>query len=153
MSFLINGVSGKFKLCVKEKIFGLIISNTTLYREPNLKSSNKKEIGGLSGEPLFKRSTEILIEANKINKKLKTNIFFVASGGVKDGRTAYIKILCGAHLIQLYTSLAFRGPLISRNILKELKVYMERDNIKNLNEIRGIAYTFEQAEMIAKNGL
>ena len=109
-------------------------------------------MGGLSGKPLFKKSTNILLEANKIKKKLKTNIFLVASGGVNDGRSAYIKILSGAHLVQLYTSFVYNGPLISRKILTELKFYMERDNIRDLNKIRGVANSFEEAEFMAQNG-
>ena len=51
-----------------QKIFGLIISNTTLDRKSNLKSKKSDELGGLSGKPLFKKSTDILSQANKIIK-------------------------------------------------------------------------------------
>jgi len=51
-----------------QKIFGLVISNTTLDRESNLKSKKSNELGGLSGKPLFKKSTDILSQANKIIK-------------------------------------------------------------------------------------
>lgn len=140
------------KLCVNENISGLIISNTTINRPRTLKSDKKKEIGGLSGSPLFSKSTELLIEANRMKKKFKANIFLIATGGVIDGFSAYVKILSGAHLIQLYTSLAYKGPIISKSILNELKTYLVRDNIKNLDKIRGIAHSFEEAILIAKKG-
>ena len=148
----INIIKNIIKLCVEEEILGLIISNTTINRGNDLKSNKKNEIGGLSGAPLFRKSTEILMEANKIKKKLKANIFLIATGGVQDGYSAYVKILCGAHLIQLYTSLAYNGPLISKRILNELKTFMVRDNINSLDSIRGIANSFEEALIIAKKG-
>ncbi len=140
------------ELCVNKNVLGLIISNTTVSREKILMSDKKKEVGGLSGLPLFRKSTEILIEANKVKKKLKANIFFIATGGVQDGFSAYVKILSGAHLIQLYTSLTYEGPLISKRILSELKTYMIRDRIKNFDKVRGMASSFEEALTLAKKG-
>ena len=87
-----------------------------------------------------------------LKKKLKANIFFIATGGVQDGFSAYVKILSGAHLIQLYTSLTYEGPLISKRILSELKTYMIRDRIKNFDKVRGMASSFEEALTLAKKG-
>ena len=108
----------------------MIISNTTLDRESNLKSKKSNELGGLSGKPLFKKSTDILSQANKIIKNNNYKLFLIAAGGVSDSKTAYVKILCGAHLVQLYSSLTFEGPLVANQIISGILKLMKRDNIK-----------------------
>ena len=136
-----------------QKIFGLIISNTTLDRSSNLKSKKSNELGGLSGKPLFKKSTAILSEANKIIKSKNYKLFLVAAGGVTDTKTAYIKILCGAHLVQLYSSLTFEGPLVAHKIISGMLELLKRDNIDNISDIVGITENPEEAMNIVINGL
>ncbi len=140
-------------VCSNSKITGLIISNTTISRKFQLSDKNKTEVGGLSGRPLFKKSTEILIKANKISKMNNMKLFFIAVGGIEDSISAYIKILSGAHLCQLYTSLVYLGPNIVKEIIIGLENFIKRDKINDLKEVRGIASSFEEAKKIAINGL
>ena len=77
----------------------------------------------------------------------------IAAGGVSDSKSAYAKILCGAHLVQLYSSMTFDGPLIAENILKGLLQLMNRDKISSIKDIRGIVDNPEDAMKIANNGL
>ena len=135
-----------------QKICGMIISNTTLDRESNLKSKKSKELGGLSGKPLFKKSTAILSEANKIIKNKNYKLFLIAAGGVTDTKTAYVKILCGAHLVQLYSSLTFEGPLVANKIISGMLKLMKRDNLNNICDIVGIVDNPKEAMNIAING-
>ncbi len=135
-----------------QKIFGLIISNTTLDRYNNLKSIKSNELGGLSGKPLFKKSTTILSQANKIIKNNNYKLFLIAAGGVADSRTAYVKILCGAHLVQIYSSLTFEGPLVANKIISGMLKLMKRDNIENIFDIVGIIDNPKEAMTIAING-
>ncbi len=135
-----------------QKIFGLIISNTTLDRDNNLKSKKSNELGGLSGKPLFKKSTDILSQANKIIKNNNYKLFLIAAGGVSDSKTAYVKILCGAHLVQLYSSLTFEGPLVANKILSGMLELMKRDNIKNIFDIVGVIDNPKEAMNVAING-
>ena len=135
-----------------QKIFGLIISNTTLDRKSNLESKKSNELGGLSGKPLFKKSTDILSQANKIIKNNNYKLFLIAAGGVSDSKTAYVKILCGAHLVQLYSSLTFEGPLVANKITNGILKLMKRDNIDNIFDIVGIINNPEEAMNIAING-
>ena len=135
-----------------QKIYGLIISNTTLDRASNLQSKKSDELGGLSGKPLFKKSTDILSQANKIIKNNNYKIFLIAAGGVSDSKTAYVKILCGAHLVQLYSSLTFEGPLIASKIISGMLKFMNRDNIKNISDIVGIIDNPKEAMKIAISG-
>ena len=149
----IHDLENIINVAIKKNVTGLIISNTTVDRDLGLKTIHKKESGGLSGRPLFKKSTDTLIKANKIAKKYNAKLYFIAVGGIEDPITAYIKILCGAHLLQLYTSLTFQGPFAVKKILDGLKMLMKRDKLKNFDKVRGIAKTFEQAKKIASTGL
>ncbi len=137
----------------KNNISGLIVSNTTVDRYKDLHTDNLHEEGGLSGKPLFNKSTTFLALANKIIKHKKYNLYLIAAGGVLDAKSAYAKILCGAHLVQLYSSMTFDGPLIADNILKGLLQLMNRDKISSINDLRGIVDNPEAAMKIANNGI
>lgn len=147
-----NHLEEIIKISSQNDITGLIISNTTIHRDINLKSSNLKELGGLSGAPLFLKSTRLLSVANQIIKNNNYKLHLISAGGVSDCRSAYTKILCGAHLIQLYTSMTYKGPLIANEISKGLLLLMKRDNITNINDIRGVVKNPETAMKIASNG-
>ena len=147
-----NDLESIIKISSQKNITGLIISNTTIDREKKLKSPNLKELGGLSGAPLFLKSTRLLSLANQIIKKNNYKLHLIAAGGVSDCQSAYAKILCGAHLIQLYTSMTYEGPLIATKITKGLLLLMKRDKIININDIRGSVKNPETAMKIAMNG-
>ena len=105
------------------KIDGIITSNTTIKRN-NLKSKKKLtyETGGLSGQPLNNRSTDIIRLIHEYsNKKLP----IIGVGGIMTTQDALDKINAGASLIQLYTGFIYNGPSFARNINKEI--------IKSLN--------------------
>ena len=105
------------------KIDGIITSNTTISRN-NLKSKKKltNETGGLSGQPLNNRSTDIIRLIHEYsNKKLP----IIGVGGIMTTQDALDKINAGASLIQLYTGFIYNGPSFARNINKEI--------IKSLN--------------------
>ena len=138
---------------VQLKVTGLIISNTTIDRNKNLKSHNANEIGGLSGTPLFNKSTSLLSMCNKILKENRHKLYLIAAGGVSDAKTAYVKILCGANLVQLYSSMTFEGPLIADNITKGLLVLMKRDKVNSIDDIRGISDNPKDAMQMAMNGI
>jgi dihydroorotate dehydrogenase len=79
-------------------------------------------------------------------------LYLIAAGGITDCQSAYAKILCGAHLIQLYTSMTYEGPLVANKIIKGLLMLMKRDNILNIDDIRGIIKNPETAMKIAFEG-
>ena len=107
---------------VKEtKIAGVIATNTTLSRE-GLKSESKSEMGGLSGKPLTKRSTEVIrFLSEKSNKAFP----IIGVGGIHSAEDAIEKLEAGASLIQLYTGFIYEGPAlvkaINKKILERLK--------------------------------
>jgi len=94
------------------KIDGLIATNTTLNRE-GLKSENKAEIGGLSGKPLNKRSTEVI---RYIAEKSKNAFPIIGVGGIHSAEDALEKIKAGASLVQIYTGFVYEGPALIKRI-------------------------------------
>ncbi len=100
---------------------GAVLTNTTVSRDGVPPASHRGEGGGLSGRPLFKRSTRLLAKAYlATGGKLP----LIGVGGIDSAATALAKIRAGASLIQLYTSLIYEGPDlltdIKRAIAKEL---------------------------------
>lgn len=90
------------------KIAGVIATNTTISRE-GLQSANKSEMGGLSGKPLTKRSTEVIrFLSEKSNKAFP----IIGVGGIHTADDALEKLEAGASLIQLYTGFIYEDQLI-----------------------------------------
>ena len=98
------------------KIDGVIATNTTLDRN-GLISKNKNQNGGLSGKPLFDRSTEVIkFLSEKSNKKFT----IIGVGGIHSAEDAIKKINAGADLIQLYTGFIYEGPSLVKEINKAI---------------------------------
>ncbi len=113
---------------------GLIVSNTTIARPASLVSPHAAEKGGLSGAPLFAPSTALLRE---FRQALGGKIPLVGVGGVASARDAYVKILAGASLVQLYTALVFHGPGLVARIVRELPDFLEADGFATVAEAVG----------------
>ena len=97
-------------------IDGVIATNTTLSRE-GLQSTYKTEVGGLSGKPLTKRSTEVI----RFLVKESNNAFpIIGVGGIHTPEDALEKLDAGAALVQLYTGFVYEGPAAVRNINRAL---------------------------------
>src|SRR5207248_3118070 len=90
-------------------IDGLVISNTTVARPPGLHGQHANEAGGLSGRPLFARSTAVLAQMHRLTEG---RLPLIGVGGVAGAADAYAKIRAGASLVQLYTALVFAGPAL-----------------------------------------
>ncbi|GGA73710.1 dihydroorotate dehydrogenase (quinone) [Nitratireductor aestuarii] len=99
-----------------KKIDGLIVSNTTLSRA-GLKSAAASETGGMSGAPLFERSTVVLA---KMRKLVGQELPIIGAGGVDSAETALEKVRAGADLVQIYTGLIYGGPQLPARILRDL---------------------------------
>ncbi|MDI1317957.1 quinone-dependent dihydroorotate dehydrogenase [Flavobacterium sp.] len=98
------------------KIAGVIATNTTISRE-GLQSENKAEIGGLSGKPLAKRSTEVIrFLSEKSNKAFP----IIGVGGIHSAKDALEKLEAGASLLQLYTGFIYEGPKLVSDINKAI---------------------------------
>jgi dihydroorotate dehydrogenase len=91
----------------RERADGIIATNTTVSREGLEGLPDAGEAGGLSGAPLFRRSTEVL---RKLAALLKGEIPLIGGGGIMSGADARAKFDAGASLVQVYSGLVFRGP-------------------------------------------
>jgi len=119
---------------IKNDVSAIILTNTTDGNRDNLKSEFKKEIGGLSGDPLRQISTDMI---KKFYKELNGKIPIIGVGGVNSGKSAYEKILAGASLLQLYTSFVYRGPSAAKNIKKELIQILKNEGVKSIKDAIG----------------
>ena len=98
------------------KIDGVIATNTTLSRE-GLHSKNKSEMGGLSGKPVTKKSTEVI---RFLHKKSKNAFPIIGVGGIHSLKDAIEKLEAGASLVQLYTGFVYEGPGVVKKINKAI---------------------------------
>lgn len=115
-------------------IDGIVATNTTIQRPSELRSSFKKETGGLSGKPVQKRSTQVI---RFLYKKSNGTIPIIGVGGIFTAEDAYEKIKAGASLVEIYTGLIYEGPSIVKNICTGLVQLIEQDGFKNIQEAIG----------------
>ncbi|MCK9480367.1 MAG: quinone-dependent dihydroorotate dehydrogenase [Bacteroidia bacterium] len=100
---------------------GVVLTNTTIGRT-DLKTSKEEletiGVGGLSGKPLFEKSTKLLAQARQMLNEEK---IIIGVGGIFSGKDALAKLNAGAELIQIYTGFVYQGPALIGDILKELQ--------------------------------
>ena len=116
------------------RLAGLIISNTTIARPPGLTGPHAAETGGLSGEPLFHPSTEIL---RQFARRLDGRLPLIGVGGISSAEQAYAKIRAGASAVQLYTGMIYKGPGLARQIAAGLSILLRRDGFRSVAEAVG----------------
>ena len=97
---------------------GLICTNTTIDREAVAGAANAGEPGGLSGKPLFEKSTAVL---RGMAQRLGGAIPLVGVGGVLAGSDAADKLAAGATLVQIYSGLIYRGPWLLTECVEEIR--------------------------------
>lgn len=91
----------------RHRIDAVIATNTTLSREGVGHLPHGDEAGGLSGAPLFERSTAVV---RTLAAALAGEVPIIAAGGIMEGALARAKLDAGAALVQLYSGLIYRGP-------------------------------------------
>lgn len=115
-------------------INGIIVSNTTIDRPVHLTGRSKQEQGGLSGQPLFEKSTQLLA---RISVLTEGRLPLIGVGGISDGFDAFEKICAGASLVQLYTSVALGGPTLVTNLKRELASILKANGFSSVAEAVG----------------
>jgi dihydroorotate dehydrogenase len=101
----------------RHRIDGVIATNTTLGREGVESSPVATEAGGLSGAPVFEKST---IVVRKLAAALAGELPIIAAGGIDSAEKARAKIDAGASLVQIYSGLIYRGPALIKECIKAL---------------------------------
>jgi dihydroorotate dehydrogenase len=115
------------------KLDGLIVSNTTLARNGLKSPDHTAEAGGLSGAPLFRRSTVMLA---RMRQRLGPGFPLIGVGGVDSVETAIEKIRAGADLVQLYTSMIYAGPSLPGRIVTGMGKFAAREGLASIRDIR-----------------
>jgi len=114
-------------------ISGIIATNTTLSRD-GLTSKDRGEQGGLSGAPLFEKSTRVLAQLSQL---CGPDIPLIGVGGISTAAQAYEKIRAGASAVQLYTALVYGGLSMVADIAKGLDALLERDGFAHVSAAVG----------------
>ena len=99
---------------IEFKIDGLIVTNTTLSREGVEGLPFAEEAGGLSGAPVFEKSTACLAAFSAL---LKDRIPLIGVGGILSGDQAATKQKSGASLVQIYSGLIYTGPTLVKDCI------------------------------------
>ena len=108
----------------QHRIDAVIATNTTLSREEVAGLPNENEAGGLSGAPVFERSTAVL---RKLSSALASEVPIIGVGGIMSGADAAAKIDAGAKLVQIYSGFIYRGPDL---IAEAAAAIAKRDNAR-----------------------
>ena len=122
------------QLSLDFRLDGIVASNTTIARPATLESRNSRETGGLSGQPLFEKSTDVL---RQLYRYTEGRLPLIGVGGIASGAQAYAKIRAGASAVQLYSALVYEGPGLVQRIKTELAALLKRDGFRNVAEAVG----------------
>ncbi len=118
---------------------GIVATNTTVTRpgtaDPRLRRTYSQD-GGLSGRPLRRRSTEII---RHLYRQGKGAWPIIGVGGIFDAADAWEKITAGASLVQIYTSLIYRGPGVLKEIVTGLQERLAQNGFQRLEQAVGTA--------------
>jgi dihydroorotate dehydrogenase len=114
---------------------GMIVCNTTVKRPPGLRDVEKaKQTGGLSGKPLYTLATRMLAETYV---RAENAFPLVGVGGIDSGATALAKVRAGAHLMQVYSGLVFRGLGLINTIKADLLAALKKSRAHSLTDLVG----------------
>ncbi|MCU0902534.1 MAG: quinone-dependent dihydroorotate dehydrogenase [Tabrizicola sp.] len=117
------------EVALAAKVAGIIATNTTLSRE-GLKSAKRDETGGLSGAPVFEKSTRVLARLSQLTHG---TLPLIGVGGVGSAEEAYQKIRAGASAVQLYTAMVYQGLSLVPRIARGLDALLARDGFAKVS--------------------
>lgn len=125
-------LAGVVSACERHRIDGLIATNTTISRVGLRR--DPAQPGGLSGRPLRARSLEVLRLLRS-----RTDLPIVSVGGVESVADAVERLRAGASLLQLYTSLVYRGPRLLPELHRGLLAALDREGLDSVEQLIGRA--------------
>lgn len=128
-----DDLAGIAETALATGLSGIIATNTTLSRE-GLTSAHKGETGGLSGAPLFEKSTRVLA---KLSKLIEARLPLIGVGGIASPDQAYAKIRAGASAVQLYTAMVYQGLALAAETARGLDQLLARDGFSTVAEAVG----------------
>ncbi len=139
-----DAIAAIITLAKSYNLAGIIATNTTTGRDglrtDILEATGnhvKDEMGGISGAPIRKRSTEVI---RFIGQETKGEIPIIGVGGIFTAADAWDKITAGASLLQVYTGWVYQGPWMVKNILTGLLKRLETQGLSNLSQAIGMEH-------------
>lgn len=121
------------EVAVDSGVSAVIATNTTLSRD-GLTSPDRDEKGGLSGAPLFEKSTRVLARLSQLTDG---QLPLIGVGGVGSAEQAYAKIRAGASAVQVYTAMVYEGMSLVPRILEGLEALLARDGFDTVTDAVG----------------
>ena len=125
------------EVAMAQGVDAIVATNTTLARD-GLKSAQAAQAGGLSGAPLFERSTWVL---RQLYRATQGQIPLIGVGGIATPEQAYAKIRAGASAVQLYTAMVYEGIGLGARIATGLDALLARDGFATIAEAVGTEET------------
>ena len=126
------------ELTKSRDVAGLVATNTTIARPDTTDTDLRRvyaEAGGLSGRPLKQRSTEVIAH---LYRQMRGAIPIIGVGGIFTAEDAWQKIAAGASLLQIYTSLVYEGPGITRCLVSGIQARVAGSGLTNLRDAVGL---------------
>lgn len=131
-----EGLEAVAETIMAKAVDGIVLTNTTLSRDGLSNADAAAEAGGLSGRPLFERSTVALA---RMRRAVGPEMTLIAAGGVDSAVTALSKIRAGADLVQVYTGLIYGGPRLPGEIVAGLSAILDSDGAESIAAYRDTA--------------
>ncbi len=116
-----EAIAGIAKLLIEHRIDGVIATNTTLSRDGLMHLPGAEQQGGMSGAPLNSKSTLVIRE---LALQLEGAVPIIGVGGITRGGDAWEKIDAGASLVQIYSGLIFRGPVLVNECVEAARPFL-----------------------------
>ncbi len=126
-------LSGIADIAQNSGLAGIIATNTTLDRGA-LASPHRDQAGGLSGAPLFEKSTRVLAQLSQMTDG---KIPLVGVGGIGSAADAYAKICAGASAVQLYSAMVYQGLSLAGDIARGLEPLLDADGFTHISQATG----------------
>ena len=123
------------EVALAHKVDAIVVSNTTIARPASLRSAHAGESGGLSGAPLHDAALQRLRDFRLATRGA---VPLIGVGGIANADQAYARIRAGASLIQLYSALVYKGPMLPRAINQGLARLLVRDGFTRIADAVGV---------------
>lgn len=120
---------------IEHKVSGIIATNTTI-RRSGLTHYYANQGGGLSGQPLRNRATNVI---RSVYRRTQGSIPIIGCGGIFSAADAYEKIRAGASLVEIYTALIYEGPELLKRMQHGIYERMVKDGFTHISQAVGTA--------------
>jgi dihydroorotate dehydrogenase len=111
----------------------IIATNTTLSRD-GLASAHRGEAGGLSGQPLFEKSTRVLAQ---LSKATNGRLPLIGVGGIASAEQAYAKIKAGASAVQIYSAMVWQGLSLAADVARGIDALLAKEGFDSITQAVG----------------